>query len=88
MHDPVLCRSTVYAGTQYYSSRYTVWLHVHLFNFSFVCNHVKLGVSLRALYCVVGLADLWGIVDLHGRKVKSTKSLKHKLKATLGGQYV
>ena len=34
-----------------------------------VCNHVKLGVSLR--YCTVwwilamGLAELWGIADLH-----------------------
>ena len=35
----------------------------------------------------IGLADLWGIADLHCRKVKSTKWLKHKLRATLGGQY-
>ena len=56
----------------------------------FVRNHVKLRVSLRVLYCVVvvvaGLADLWGIADLHCQKVESTKWLKHKLRATLGGQ--
>ena len=34
----------------------------------------------------MGLADLLGIADLHCRKVESTKWLKHKLKATLGGQ--
>ena len=55
-----------------------------------VSNHVKQGVSLRILYCVVdttmGLADLWGIANLHCWKVESTKWLKHKLRATLGGQ--
>ena len=35
----------------------------------------------------MGLADLLGIPDLHCRKVKSIKWLKHKLRATLGGQY-
>ena len=34
----------------------------------------------------IGLPDLWGIADLHCRKVKSTKWLKHKLRATLGRQ--
>ena len=34
----------------------------------------------------MGLADLLGISDLHCRKVKSTKWLKHKLRATIGGQ--
>jgi hypothetical protein len=34
----------------------------------------------------VGLADLLGIADLHRRKVQSTKWLKHKLRAMLGGQ--
>jgi hypothetical protein len=34
----------------------------------------------------MGLADLRGIADLHCRKVESTKWLKHKLRATLGGQ--
>ena len=35
----------------------------------------------------MGLADLLGIADLHCRKVESTKWLKHKLRATLGGQW-
>ena len=34
----------------------------------------------------MGLADLLGIADLHCQKVKSTKWLKHKLRATIGGQ--
>ena len=34
----------------------------------------------------MGLADLLGNADLHCRKVESTKWLKHKLRATLGGQ--
>jgi hypothetical protein len=34
----------------------------------------------------MGLADLWGIANLHCQKVKSTKWLKHKLRAMLGGQ--
>ena len=40
---------------------------------------------LIKLYCTVwwilamGLADLWGIANLHCRKVESTKWLKHKL---------
>ena len=34
----------------------------------------------------MGLADLLEIADLHCRKVESTKWLKHKLRATLGGQ--
>ena len=34
----------------------------------------------------MGLADLWGIADLHCQKVESTKWLKHKLRAMLGGQ--
>ena len=57
-------------------------------NYCTYTNHV--GVSPRALYCVVdlamGLADLMGIADLHCRKVESTKWLKHKLRATIGGQ--
>jgi hypothetical protein len=55
-----------------------------------VRNHIKIGVSLRVLYCVVdtcyGLGISLGIADLHCRKVESTKWLKRKLKATLGGQ--
>ena len=35
----------------------------------------------------MGLADLMGIADLYFRKVESTIWLKHKLKATLGGQF-
>jgi hypothetical protein len=35
----------------------------------------------------MGLADFLGIADLHCRKDKSTKWLKHKLRAMLGGQY-
>ena len=35
----------------------------------------------------MGLADLLGIADLHCRKVESTKWLKHKMRATLRGQY-
>ena len=34
----------------------------------------------------MGLEDLLGIADLHFQKVESTKWLKHKLRATLGGQ--
>ena len=34
----------------------------------------------------MGLADILGIADLHRQKVESTKWLKHKLRATLGGQ--
>ena len=34
----------------------------------------------------MSLADLLGIADLHCRKVESTKWLKHKLRATIGGQ--
>ena len=32
----------------------------------------------------MGLADLWGIEDLHCQKVESAKWLKHKLRATKG----
>ena len=35
----------------------------------------------------MGLADLFGIADLHCRKVECTKWLKHKLRVTLEGQY-
>ena len=42
-----------------------------------VHNHIKLGVSLRVLYCVsdtgYGLGNLWGIADLHCKKVESNK---------------
>ena len=34
----------------------------------------------------MGLADLLGIADMHCRKVESTKWLKYKLRATIGGQ--
>ena len=34
----------------------------------------------------MGLADLLGIADLHCQKVESTKWLKHKLRAMIGGQ--
>jgi hypothetical protein len=34
----------------------------------------------------MGLADHLGIADLDCRKFESTKWLKHKLRATLGGQ--
>ena len=50
---------------------------------SCVHNHVKLGVFSKGTAlcggCAMGLADLWGIADLHCRKVESTKWLKHKL---------
>jgi hypothetical protein len=61
-------------------------------------NHVKLlGVmnSRRVfskgtctVWCLLamGLADLLGIADLDCRKVESTKWLKYKLRAMLGGQ--
>ena len=56
--------------------------------FQTVRNHVKLrGFSKDTLlfggYWLMGLADLWGIADLHCPKVESTKWLKHKLRATL-----
>ena len=35
----------------------------------------------------MGLADLLGIADLQCQKVESTKRLKHKLRATLGGKW-
>ena len=35
----------------------------------------------------MGLADLCGIADLHCKKVKSTKWLKYKLRAMIGGQW-
>ena len=57
---------------------------------SFVMNFNSGGFSLRLLYRVVdtgmGLADLWWIADMHCRKVESTKWLKHKLRAIIGGQ--
>ena len=34
----------------------------------------------------MGLADILGTADLHCRKVESTKWLKYKLRATIGGQ--
>ena len=34
----------------------------------------------------MGLADLWGIGNLHCQKVESTKWLERKLRATLGDQ--
>ena len=34
----------------------------------------------------MGLAELLRIADLHCRKVESTKCLKHKLRARIGGQ--
>ncbi len=41
------------------------------------------------MWCIMsmGLEKLWGITELHCQMVKSTKWLKHKLKAMLGGQY-
>ena len=36
----------------------------------------------------MGLEDLLGIADLHCQKVESTQWLKHKLRATIGGQYI
>ena len=70
----------------------------NIFNAS-VRNHVKLlhvykscrGFSKGTVLCggyylAMGLADLLGIADLHCRKVESTKWLKHKLRATIGGQ--
>ena len=53
-------------------------------------NSGQVGFSLRALsvwwILAMGLADLWGIADLHCQKVESTKWLEYKLRATLGGQ--
>ena len=34
----------------------------------------------------IGLADLLGIADLHCQKIESTKWLKNKLRASIGGQ--
>jgi hypothetical protein len=34
----------------------------------------------------MGLADLWGIADLHSQKLEGTKWLKQKLRATLGNE--
>ena len=53
-------------------------------------KHVKQGVSQRYStewwILAMGLADLSGIADMHCQKVESTKWLKHKLRAMIGGQ--
>ena len=51
-----------------------------------VRNHIKLGVSLMVLYCVVDTGYGLGRSDLHYQKVKTTKWIKHKLRATFEGQ--
>ena len=56
-------------------------------------THVKLmsvinscrGFS-KGLYCMVDTSRSLGIADLDCRKVESTKWLKHRLRAALGGQ--
>ena len=60
-------------------------------HFILVRNHVKLrGFSKDTLLfwwiLAMGLADLLGIADLHCPKIESTKWLKLKLRATIGGQ--
>ena len=53
------------------------------FEASFACFHGRYcSVRTKAM----GLADLLGIVDLHCRKVETTKWLRYKLRATIGGQ--
>ena len=49
-------------------------------------NHIKLGVSPRIQYCVVDTG--YGLGGSLGdcQKVESTKWLRHKLRATIGGQ--
>ena len=59
--------------------------HVKLEIRSFVMNFNSGGFSLRVLYCVVD-TSYWEIADLHCWKVKSTKWLKYKQRATIGGQ--
>ena len=55
-------------------------------------NQHARGFSKDTLLCggywilAMGLADLLGIADLHFQKVKSTKWLKYKLRATIEGQ--
>ena len=49
---------------------------------AFVCGFSRQNINSVAM----DMADLWGIADLHCRKVESTKWLKHKLRATLGSQ--
>ena len=59
--------------------------HVKLEIRSFVMNFNSGGFSLRVLYCVVD-TGYWVIADLHWQKVKSSKWLKYKQRATIGGQ--
>ena len=56
-------------------------------------NHVILGVFFQDTlicdgYWLWAWRFSWGVqnADLHCRKVESTKFLKHKLRATIGGQ--
>ena len=54
-----------------------------LTDFFFSSNgYFKKPVEIKSM----GLADLFGFANLHCRKVESTKWLKHKLRATIGGQ--
>ena len=63
-----------------------------MFEYEHICvrNHVKLGVSLRVLYCVVDTGYGFGrsLGDFRPAlpKGQSTKWLKHKQRAKLGGQ--
>ena len=52
-------------------------------------DHIKLEIEFQQQGredTGYGLGRFWRIADLHCRKVESTKWLKHKLKATIGGQ--
>jgi hypothetical protein len=45
-----------------------------------VRNHIKLGIGSFVMnFNRGGLADLWGIAEVHCQKVESTKWLQHKL---------
>ena len=69
----------------------------HLHNLIIVRNHVKLmhvinsrrgfskGTTVSWILAM-GLADLLGFANLHCQKVESTKWLKHKVRAMIGGQ--
>ena len=72
-------------------SPFSVPNHVKLEIRSFFMNFNRRGFSLKGIVLMwgilaKGLADLWEIADLHCLKVQSTKWLKRKLRATLGGQ--
>ena len=54
-----------------------------VFNLLDVRNHIKLEIHSFVMNFNSGG---YGLADLHCRKVESTRWLKHKLRATIGGQ--